>query len=64
MDRLARSASGRLTRDASESTPRSETDRVRKSKNDAMADKDKLIVERVAAIAERRGVPRSQVALA
>jgi len=57
-------ASGRLTRDASESTHRSETDRVQKSKYDAMADKDKLIVERVAAIAERRGVPRSRVALA
>ncbi|MBB6692803.1 aldo/keto reductase [Cohnella xylanilytica] len=57
-------ASGRLTRDASESTHRSETDRVQKSKYDAMADKDRLIVERVAAIAERRGVPRSQVALA
>lgn len=57
-------ASGRLTRDASESTHRSETDRVQKSKYDAMADKDRLIVERVAAIAERRGVPRSRVALA
>ncbi len=57
-------ASGRLTRDWSESTHRSETDQVQKSKYDATADKDKLIVERVAAIAERRGVPRSQVALA
>lgn len=57
-------ASGRLTRDWSEATHRSETDQVQKSKYDAFADADRLIVERVAAIAEQRGVSRVQIALA
>ncbi|MBA2941246.1 aldo/keto reductase [Paenibacillus sp. CGMCC 1.16610] len=57
-------ASGRLTRDWSEATHRSETDQVQKSKYDATANTDKLIVERVAAIAEQHGVPRAQIALA
>ncbi|ANY68080.1 oxidoreductase [Paenibacillus sp. BIHB 4019] len=57
-------ASGRLTRDWSETTNRSETDQVQKSKYDATADTDRVIVERVAAIAEKRGVPRAQIALA
>ncbi|MDQ0192814.1 aldo/keto reductase [Paenibacillus wynnii] len=57
-------ASGRLTRDWSETTYRSETDQVQKSKYDATANTDLLIVERVAAIAEKRGVPRAQIALA
>ncbi|WP_040950901.1 aldo/keto reductase [Gorillibacterium massiliense] len=57
-------ASGRLTRDWSETTHRSETDQVQKSKYDATADADRLIVERVAAIAEKRGVPRIHIALA
>lgn len=57
-------ASGRLTRDWSETTHRSETDQVQKSKYDATANTDRLIVEKVAAIAEHRGVPRAQIALA
>ncbi|WP_276357917.1 aldo/keto reductase [Cohnella caldifontis] len=57
-------ASGRLTRDWSETTLRSETDQVQKSKYGATEDQDRLIVERVAAIAEQRGVPRSHIALA
>ncbi|MCY8232462.1 aldo/keto reductase [Priestia endophytica] len=57
-------ASGRLTRDWSETTQRSETDQVQKSKYDATADADRLVVERVAAIAEKRGVPRIHIALA
>ncbi|URN93768.1 MAG: aldo/keto reductase [Candidatus Pristimantibacillus lignocellulolyticus] len=57
-------ASGRLTRDWSETTHRSETDQVQKHKYDATANADRLIVERVAAIAENRGVPRAQIALA
>ncbi|RUT44549.1 aldo/keto reductase [Paenibacillus anaericanus] len=57
-------ASGRLTRDWSETTKRSETDQVQKSKYDATASTDRVIVERVAAIAEQRGVPRAQIALA
>lgn len=57
-------ASGRLTRDWSETTHRSETDQVQKHKYDATASADKLIVKRVAAIAENRSVPRAQIALA
>lgn len=57
-------ASGRLIRDWSETTHRYETDAVQKAKYDATADKDRLIVERVAAVAEKRSVPRSHIALA
>ncbi|WP_391574893.1 aldo/keto reductase [Cohnella sp.] len=57
-------ASGRLTRDWSEKTHRSETDQTQKSKYDPSADADRIIVERLAAIAQRRGVPRVHVALA
>jgi 1-deoxyxylulose-5-phosphate synthase len=57
-------ASGILTRDWSETTYRSETDQVQRSKYDATADADRLVVERVKAIAEKRGVPRVHVALA
>ncbi|GIO99656.1 NADP-dependent aryl-alcohol dehydrogenase [Paenibacillus lautus] len=57
-------ASGRLTRDWSESTHRSETDMVQKSKYDATSDADRVIVERVAQIAAERAIPRVQVALA
>lgn len=57
-------ASGRLTRDWSETTHRSETDQIQKSKYDATAEADRLVVERVAAIAEKHGVPRIHIALA
>lgn len=57
-------ASGRLTRDWSETTHRSETDQIQKSKYDATADTDRMVVERVAAIAEKHGVPRIHIALA
>jgi aryl-alcohol dehydrogenase-like predicted oxidoreductase len=57
-------ASGRLTRDWSEKTNRSEIDQIQKSKYDSTADTDRLVVERVAAIAEKYGVPRIQIALA
>jgi aryl-alcohol dehydrogenase-like predicted oxidoreductase len=57
-------ASGRLTRDWSETTLRSETDQVQKTKYDATANTDRLIVERVAELAEKHGVPRSHIALA
>ena len=57
-------ASGRLTRDwASESTLRSETDQVARSKYDATAEADRQVVERVAEVAEKHGVPRVQIAL-
>lgn len=57
-------ASGRLTRDWSETTYRSETDQVQKSKYDSTADTDRFIVERVAEIASKHGVPRVHIALA
>jgi aryl-alcohol dehydrogenase-like predicted oxidoreductase len=58
-------ASGRLTRDFSaEHTKRSETDQVARSKYDATAETDQRVIERVAEIAEKRGVPRVHVALA
>ncbi|MFF2089362.1 aldo/keto reductase [Paenibacillus sp. NPDC058174] len=57
-------AGGRLTRDQQETTHRSQTDQVQKSKYDATADTDRLIVDQVAAIAEKHGVPRVQIALA
>jgi aryl-alcohol dehydrogenase-like predicted oxidoreductase len=56
-------ARGRLTRDWDESTERSEADEFGRKLYDT-ADSDRLIVERVAAVAEARGVPRAQVALA
>src|SRR3954470_6590278 len=55
-------ARGRLTRDWDESTARSETDAFGKKLYDPAS--DKAIVERVAAVAEARAVPRAQVALA
>ena len=58
-------ASGRLTRDwSSESTLRSETDQIAKGKYDATADTDRQVVERVAELAEKHGVPRVHIALA
>ncbi|RSK53237.1 aldo/keto reductase [Bacillus canaveralius] len=57
-------ASGRLTRDWSETTHRSETDQVQKAKYDATAHADRLVVERVAEISEKRGIPRIHIALA
>jgi aryl-alcohol dehydrogenase-like predicted oxidoreductase len=57
-------ASGRLTRDWSVQTHRSETDKVQRSKYDATADADRLIVDQVAEIAEKHGVPRVHIALA
>lgn len=60
-------ASGRLARDWSaegKSTLRSETDQIQKMKYEASADIDRPIVERVAELAQKRGVPRSHIALA
>jgi aryl-alcohol dehydrogenase-like predicted oxidoreductase len=57
-------ASGRLTRDfESETTLRSETDQIAKYKYDATADTDRQVVQRVAELAERHGVPRVHIAL-
>jgi aryl-alcohol dehydrogenase-like predicted oxidoreductase len=58
-------ASGRLTRNfTAEKTARSETDQIAKSKYDTTTEVDKPIVERVAEIAEKRGVLRTHIALA
>ncbi len=58
-------ASGRLTREApAESTLRSETDQIARSKYDASASHDQRVVERVAELAEKHGVRRTHIALA
>jgi aryl-alcohol dehydrogenase-like predicted oxidoreductase len=58
-------ASGRLTRDrSSESTLRSETDQIQKSKYDATADTDQQIIDRVAELSTKYGIPRVHIALA
>lgn len=58
-------ASGRLTRDwSAETTLRSETDQIAKSKYDATSETDQRIVERVAEMAGKYEVPRTHIALA
>ncbi|MBC2189842.1 aldo/keto reductase [Listeria booriae] len=57
-------ASGRLTRDWSETSFRSETDQVQHSKYDGMMDADWGIVERLAEVAVNHGVTRDKIALA
>ena len=57
-------ASGRLTRDLSETTKRSETDQIAVSKYGSTEEADRLVIERLAAVAERRGIPRLHIALA
>jgi aryl-alcohol dehydrogenase-like predicted oxidoreductase len=57
-------ARGRLTRDWEEATARSETDEFGKYLYAATAEADRLVVERVAEVAKKRGVPRAQVSLA
>jgi aryl-alcohol dehydrogenase-like predicted oxidoreductase len=57
-------ARGRLTRDWDEGSARQDTDEVLKSLYTKTVDTDKAIVAAVAGIAEQRGVPRAQVALA
>ncbi|SDW93544.1 Predicted oxidoreductase [Alicyclobacillus hesperidum] len=57
-------ARGRLTRDWDDKTARSEMDEFGKSLYAQTADADKRIVERVREVAQRRGLPRAQIALA
>jgi len=57
-------AAGRLSRPRSENTKRFDTDAFAKVKYDSTADMDDVIIARVAEIAEKRGISRSQVALA
>ena len=57
---------GRLTRpwESEPSTPRAATDEVSKKLYSHAEDADRQVVERVGQIAEARGLPRAQVALA
>ncbi len=58
-------ASGRLTRaGSSETTLRSETDEIARRKYDATAETDQQVVQRVAELSEKYGVPRVHIALA
>jgi len=57
-------ARGRLTRDWGETSNRMQTDEFGKTLYAATEDADRRIVERLAEIAAKRGVPRAQVALA
>jgi aryl-alcohol dehydrogenase-like predicted oxidoreductase len=57
-------ARGRLTRAWDETTERTRTDEFGKKLYAATADADRQVVERVAHVAARRGVPRAVVALA
>jgi aryl-alcohol dehydrogenase-like predicted oxidoreductase len=57
-------ARGRLTRDWSETTRRSETDEYSRALYAATEDADRKVVEGVGAVAKARGVSRAQVALA
>lgn len=57
-------ARGRLTRDWDETTARTETDEFGKTLYAATADADRKVVEAVAKVAQARGIPRAQVALA
>lgn len=57
-------ASGRLARDLAETTTRYKTDPIAKSKYDATAEADQLVIARVAEVAEKHGIPRAYVSLA
>ncbi len=57
-------AAGRLTRDWTAETDRARTDATARSKYDSTESTDRAIVQRVAEIAEDRGVERVHVALA
>lgn len=57
-------ARGRLTRNWSEASKRSETDKVIPSLYSRTEEADRAVVEAVAEVAAKRGVPRAQVALA
>ena len=57
-------ARGILTRDWDEKTERSQSDEYGKTLYAATAEGDRRVVEAVAKVAEERGVPRAQIALA
>jgi aryl-alcohol dehydrogenase-like predicted oxidoreductase len=57
-------ARGRLTRDWQDTSKRAETDEVLRRLYAATEDADRRVAEAVKAVAEARGIPRAQVALA
>lgn len=57
-------ASGRLSRKPGETSARMELDAYAKGKYDATAESDNVIINRVAEIAEKRGVSMTEVSLA
>lgn len=57
-------ARGRLTRDWDEASHRSDTDAIAKEMYAATDAADRIVAERVKQVAEARGIPRAQVALA
>lgn len=57
-------AAGRLSRAWNESTARYETDTIAQNKYGTNKEADKLIVDRLSELAEKRGLTRTQLALA
>lgn len=57
-------ASGRLARPWSKSTERSESDKIAKRKYGSTEEADRKVVERVAELADKKGVPMVQISLA
>lgn len=58
-------AGGRLTRDVGDqSTVRGETDQIAKMKYDKTAEQDRIVVQRVAELAQKHGTSRARIALA
>lgn len=57
-------AAGRLTRNWDEQTSRSEMDQVARNQFIKTEESDRKVAERVAEVADNRGLPRAQVALA
>ena len=57
-------ARGKLTRDWEDTTPRSESDQFGAYLYKATDEADRKVAEAVAAVAEERGIPRAQVAMA
>lgn len=57
-------ARGKLTRDWDEASKRSDTDLVAQRLYAATDAADRVVAERVRQVAEKRGVPRAQVAMA
>lgn len=57
-------ASGRLVREAGAATSRSTTDQIARSKYDRTLEADQQVIDRVAQLAQRRGVSRTAIALA